>query len=151
MTLVRIKNGNRMGQFPTFEKAFGLPSMFNDSFDKFWSDEEVNWMPTANIRERAADFKIDLAVPAMDKKDFNIEVDEQLLTISGSRKEEALEENEKVTRREFHYGSFRRSFKLPETADTDSISASYMDGVLSVRIAKKAADIQKGKKQILVD
>jgi HSP20 family protein len=151
MTLVRFKNGNRISHYPAFDKAFGLSNIFNDSFEKFWSDEELNCMHSENIRERSTDFKIDLAAPAMDKKDFTIEIDEQVLTISGTRKEEELEENDKITRREFHYGSFRRSFTLPDTADSEKVGASYKDGVLSVVIAKKTEELPKGKKQIVIE
>lgn len=87
----------------------------------------------------------------MDKKDFNVEVDNTVLTVSGERKEEKMEENEKVSRREFHYGSFRRSFNLPDSANVEKISASYNDGVLSLTIAKREESKLKPKKQISID
>lgn len=150
MTLVRFKNTARVPSFP-MERAFGFPSLFSEAFDRFLAEDEVNFMPSANVIERANDFKIDLAVPAMDKKDFTIEVDNQVLTISGERKEEKLEESEKMTRREFHYGSFKRSFTLPENANAENISASYNNGVLSLVIAKREEEKAKGKKQIQID
>lgn len=105
-------------------------------------------MPSANIKERAGDFKIDLAVPGMDKKDFRVEVENGLLAVSGERKEEVKEENEKLSRREFHYGSFKRSFSLPEAADADNISAQYKDGILSITIAKRDDSKLNSRKQI---
>src|SRR5688500_5225572 len=110
MTLIKFKNGSGSTNFPSIERALGLPSFFSDTLERLWTDEEINWMPSANIRERAEDFKIDLAVPGMEKKDFSVDVENGILTIKGERKEENVEENEKVTRREFHYGSFKRSF-----------------------------------------
>jgi HSP20 family protein len=107
-------------------------------------------MPSVNIKERAADFKIDLAVPGMDKKDFKVEVDNNILTVSGERKEEVSEENEKNTRREFHYGSFKRSFSLPETASSENISASYNNGVLTITVAKKE-ESKQSKKEITIE
>src|SRR3954462_13896281 len=111
MTLVKFKNGAG-SSFPTIDRTLGFPSFFSDTLERLWSDEDINWMPSANIKERADDFKIDLAVPGMDKKDFSVEVDNGILTVSGERKEENNEENEKHTRREFHYGSFKRTFSL---------------------------------------
>ena len=108
-------------------------------------------MPSANIKERSNDFKIDLAVPGMDKKDFRVEVENGLLTVSGERKEEVKEENEKLSRREFHYGSFKRSFSLPETADAENIHAQYKDGILSIAIAKRDDSKQNSKKQVVID
>jgi HSP20 family protein len=137
-----------MGTFPAMDRNFGFPALFSETMDRLWADEDVNWMPSANIKERANDFKIDLAVPGMDKKDFKIEMENSVLTISGERKDEKLEENEKMTRREFHYGSFKRSFTLPETVNAEDIKANYNDGVLSLVIAKREEEKEKGKKQI---
>jgi HSP20 family protein len=151
MTLATIKNGTGIGRIPAIERSLGFPSLFSETLERLWNDEEVNWMPSANIKERAEDFKIDLAVPGMEKKDFNVEVDNGLLTVSGERKEESSEENDKMTRREFHYGSFKRTFSLPETANPDNINASYKDGILSLVIAKREESKQKPKKQIQID
>lgn len=150
MTLVKSRNGAG-SSFPAIEKAFGFPSFFSDTLERMWSEEEVSWMPSANIRERAEDFKIDLAVPGMNKEDFHIEVDNGMLTISGERKEEVREQYEKLTRREFHYGSFKRSFSLPESADPEKVNAAYRDGVLSLTIAKREESKKKPKKQITID
>ena len=150
MTLIKFKNGNAARNYPSFDRSVAFPSFFSDALERFWTDEEVSWMPSVNIKERAGDFKIDLAVPGMDKKDFSIEVENDVLNVSGSRREEAKEENEKVTRREFHYGSFKRSFSLPENADAENISATYQDGVLSLTIARRDDSRQKSKKQITI-
>lgn len=149
MTLVKFKNSN-LGNLPAMSRNFGFPSFFNEALDRFWSDENINWMPSVNIKEGAEDFKIDMAVPGMDKKDFNIEVENGVLTVSGERKEEVTEENEKHTRREFHYGSFKRSFSLPESANNEKISANYNNGILSLTIAKKEESKVKAKKQITI-
>lgn len=151
MTLVKLRNGNSMNNFQNLERSLGFPSFFSDTLERIFSEETISWMPAANIKERAEDFRIDLAVPGMDKKDFNVEVDNTVLTVSGERKEEKMEENEKVSRREFHYGSFRRSFNLPDSANIEKISASYNDGVLSLTIAKREESKLKPKKQISID
>ena len=152
MTLVKFSNGSRTSSLQELEKTFGFPSLIQDVFDKFWSENEsVNWMPSVNIRERAEDYKIDLAVPGMNKEVFRVEMEYNMLTVTGERKEEFGESNEKVTRQEFQYGSFRRSFSLPAEADADKIQAAYKDGILSLTIAKKEEARQKPKKQISVE
>lgn len=151
MTLVKFRNGAGRAAMPSIERSLGFPSLFGDALERFWSDESVSWMPSVNIRERDEDYVIDLAVPGMDKKDFNVEVDNGLLTVSGERKEENNEENEKVTRREFHYGSFSRSFTLPETANPETVKAAYKDGILTLTIAKREESKRKPKKQIEID
>jgi HSP20 family protein len=148
MTLVKFKSTNGIPNFPGASHC--LPSFFNEKFDRFWTDETNTWMPLVNIKERANDFKIDLAVAGMDKKDFKIEIDNDLLIISGERKEQGNEENEKLSRREFHYGSFKRSFSLPESANTESIAANYNNGILTISVAKKEDTKQKTKKEITV-
>jgi len=151
MTLVKFKNGNGTGDLPTIDRPLSFPSFFSDTLERLWSDETVSWMPSVNIRERAEDFKIDLAVPGMDKKDFTVEADNGVLVVSGERKEEHAEENEKLTRREFSYGSFRRTFSLPDAANPEDIRANYKDGVLTLTVAKKEESKLKPKKQIRID
>lgn len=151
MTLVKFKNGNSLDSLFPHNNRMDFPTFFNDVFDHILKDEKVTWMPAVNIMERESDYKIDLAVPGLDKKDFNIEVENDQLVVSGERKEEKVEEKDKVTKREFHYGSFKRSFTLPETADAEKINASYNNGVLSVSIAKKEEAKQNTKRQIIVD
>lgn len=151
MTLVKFKNGNSFDSlFPT-NGRMDFPTFFNDVFDNLLKEEKISWMPAVNITERENDYKIDLAVPGLDKKDFNIEVENNMLVVSGERKEEKVEEKDKVTKREFHYGSFKRSFTLPETADVEKINASYNNGVLTVSVAKKEEAKQNAKRQIIVD
>ena|SRR5437868_3453725 len=152
MTFVKFKNGNNFNSlFPSNTRS-ELPNFFNDVFNQLIrEDEKVTWMPAVNVIERENDYKIDLAVPGLDKKDFNIEVENNVLVVSGERKEEKIEEKDKVTTREFHYGSFKRSFTLPETADAEKINATYNNGVLSVSIAKKEEAKQKAKRQISVE
>ena len=87
MTLVKFKNGNSFdSMFPNSNRV-DFPTFFNDVFDRFLTDEKATWMPAVNIIERENDYKIDLAVPGLDKKDFNIEVENNLLVVSGERKE----------------------------------------------------------------
>ncbi|MBA3707150.1 MAG: Hsp20/alpha crystallin family protein [Bacteroidetes bacterium] len=90
-----------------------------------------------NVSEDENVFVVELSAPGFKKEDFKVEVDNKTLTISGEQKEEK-EENEKTFRRkEFNYGSFRRSFSLPETINDQDIDAKYDNGILKVRLPKK--------------
>lgn len=150
MTFVKFKNAGGHNTFPSLSRGYNFPSFFNDSLERIFTDETSNWLPLVNIKERSADFIIDLAVPGMDKQNFKIEVDNEMLTISGERKQEINDENEKHTRREFKYGSFTRSFSLPENADSENIAAAYNNGILQITIAKKETLKEKAKKEISV-
>lgn len=89
--------------------------------------------PAVNVKDYDDLFMVYVAVPGYDKKDININVDEDQLIISSER-EEINDLNFKI--REFNYGTFTRKFRLPEDVDADSITASFKDGVLSISIPK---------------
>ncbi|PTX22566.1 heat shock protein Hsp20 [Pontibacter mucosus] len=103
-------------------------------------------MPATNIRENEKDFSIELAVPGMKKEDFNIDVHNNMLTISCEREEDNKEEEENFMRREYNYSSFSRSFRLPETVKEQDIKASYKDGVLHVMVPKGGTQEKPGRR-----
>jgi len=99
----------------------------------------------AGRSENKDNYKIDVAAPGLDKNDFKVNLDGNLLTVS-SEKEMKNEINEEdYLRREFSYSSFSRCFNLPDTADADNIKASHKDGVLSLVIPKKKETIKPVK------
>jgi len=97
--------------------------------------------PSVNICETDKSFVLEMAAPGMSKGDFNIEVTpgNQLVISSESKqeKEDKGEDGRRFTMREFSYSSFRRSFNLPDSIDSDQINAAYKDGVLEVTIPKR--------------
>lgn len=94
--------------------------------------------PAVNIIEKDTTFTLEVAAPGIKKEDFNIELNNDLLTISVSRDRSEQDKDEiKYTRREFSFTSFKRSFTLPESINTAEISASYEDGILSVGLPKR--------------
>jgi HSP20 family protein len=101
-----------------------------------------NWVPLSqpavNIVETATGFRVDLAAPGLAKEDIAIKVEQKHLTISAKKAEENSTEGETYRRREFQYTAFERSFRLPETIDTDQVKATFNNGILSVSLAKKA-------------
>jgi HSP20 family protein len=97
------------------------------------------WTPVANISETDAEYLIKAELPEVAKEDVKVTVDENVITISGERRKEAEHEDEKLHRVESFYGSFSRSFRLPEDADIEAIQAESRNGVLKVRVPKTPA------------
>jgi len=92
--------------------------------------------PSVNVLENNDEFRIELAAPGLSKKDFDIQVENQTLTISAN-KEVAGKEDEKFVQKEFAYTSFSRTFNLPKTIDTTGIKASFKNGILTLALPKK--------------
>lgn len=107
-------------------------------------------LPAVNIKENADEFFLEIAVPGMKKSDFNIDVDNKILSISSEREEEHKEKEENYTRREFGYSSFKRTFTLPESIESDKINAKYNDGILKVHLPKREEAKEKPAKRINV-
>jgi len=121
-----------------------LPAFFDDMFkpwkDLFDGNGIRRWtatVPAVNISEEKDAFKLSLAAPGMSKADFNVDVDGDMLTISAEKEEKKETKDEKISREEYNYSSFSRSFRLPEGVKRDGISAVYQDGVLKVSLPKK--------------
>ena len=96
----------------------------------------TEWSPLVDIVEDENEYRIKAELPAMKKEDVRLTVDNGVLTISGKRKYEQEEKQEKHHRIERAYGSFVRSFSLPEDADGSKVTADYKDGVLHVHLPK---------------
>ncbi len=144
MALLRLSN-----QFPTlFDRFFE-----NDLFD--WSNRNFSatntTVPSVNIKEDDDRFEVEVAAPGFIKTDFNIELNNDQMTISSEKKmEDETNEGEQFARREFSYQSFSRSFTLPNSADSDKIKAKYENGILRVTIPKKEEAKPKPTKQIAI-
>ena len=87
-------------------------------------------------------------MPGLKKSDFDVSLDNQMLSISAELNTENEETSENYTRREFGYSSFKRSFSLPETIETEKINAKYEDGILKVILPKRDEAKKKPIKQI---
>ena len=95
------------------------------------------FVPPVDIYEDQHGIQLKLEVPGVDQKDLNINVENNVLTVSGERKFEQEQKEENFHRIERRYGSFTRSFTLPNTVDTEKITADYSSGVLSIRLVKR--------------
>jgi HSP20 family protein len=103
------------------------------------------------VRESDKDYRIELAAPGMKRDDFNIELQNNVLTISTEKKEQKEEKLEgKFLRKEFSYQAFQRSFALPENCEKDSIKATYTDGILNINLNKKYVEAITTSKKIPV-
>ena len=149
MTLVKFKNNNGFG------RESYVPSIFTDFFNDYFTGDISprafsSTVPAVNIHESENEFLVDLAVPGMKKEDFNIEVENGILTISAEKKSEKNEEELKFSRKEFSYSSFKRTFTLPDSVNPDKIAASYENGVLALTLPKKEESKVKPAKAIKV-
>ena len=127
----------------------------NDLLTNHWPFTNIRIganLPAVNIREADNNFQLEIAVPGMKKEDFQVTLDNGLLTISSEKEEtnESGDEEGRYSRREFSYHAFRRSFRLPDTADTDHIQAAYTDGILHLTVPKKEEAKTKAPKQISI-
>jgi HSP20 family protein len=98
-------------------------------------EKNCGCVPATNILEDEKQFEIQLAAPGMKKEDFNLNVDNQVLSVSYGKKEEEKEEDNYL-RREFGMDSFTRSFSIPKTTDAENISARYEQGILYISVPK---------------
>lgn len=132
-------------------KKSGWPTLGNGAWltdfldtDRFF---DADWLrqqsvPAANVMETDKGFEIELAVPGLSKKDFNITVQNHILSISSEKQEEKESKEEGYTRKEFGYSSFTRSFTLPENVSEENIHANYQDGILKIALAKKEVHVK---------
>ncbi|MBU2920205.1 Hsp20/alpha crystallin family protein [Winogradskyella psychrotolerans] len=145
-----LANRNSNQNFPTLSNWLDdifnrdLPSVFTSNFNTGIT------LPKVNIKEIADAYIVDMAVPGLKKSDFQIDIDNQVLSISTEIKEESEQKEVNYTRREFGYSSFKRTFSLPETVDEDKIKASYTEGILSIHLPKKEEAKQKPVRTIKI-
>ncbi len=110
-------------------------SSFGESQDALATS---NFSPAVDVYEDEHAVNLKIEVPGIDEKDLDIRVENNTLTVHGERKFEKEEKEENFRRVERQYGSFTRSFSLPQTVDSDQVSANYEKGVLKISLPKKA-------------
>jgi HSP20 family protein len=129
------------------EKASrSLPSLFGNGWldrmlstplDEYLGMTRVSNVPAVNVSENDKEYIVAVAAPGMDRKDFQVETDEDMLTISAEKEKEEKEEREgRYNRREYNYSSWSRSFSLPEDCNAEKIDAEYKSGELRIKIPK---------------
>ena len=141
MRIVKYNNNN---VFPSLFQRF-----FNDDYNLNFFNRGIS-VPSVNSFENNDSFEIDFAVPGMNRDDFSIELDENILKVSSFKKSNNLE-NEKMRLNEFNYSSFQRTFKgVPDTVDQDKIKANYKNGILNIKLPKRKESISKPSRVISI-
>jgi len=140
------RSRNSFNTFPTFSSLFDdiLGTDFMPNFNTGIT------LPAVNIKEDDNEFLVEMAVPGMKKSDFNIDLDNELLSISVEASTKNEEEAKGYTRREFGYSSFKRSFNVPETVDGDKIEAKYNEGILTIHLPKREEAKKKPVREIKI-
>lgn len=137
-------------KLPLINRFFPDIMDFNDTLlteDLFSND---GWMPAINVKEHKKDFEIEVAAPGFEKKDFEVSITDDVLTIEAASKRKVEEKEEDFSRREFSYNSFKRSFTLPKNIDLKKkIKANYMNGILSIHLDKLETAKSEEKKKVI--
>jgi HSP20 family protein len=140
-----VKYNSRLNDF--------VPTSFSNLIDSFFADSvartggsSYSFVPKVDVIEEEKAFEIHVAVPGMNKEDFKIDLNDNYLTISGERKLSKEKKENQFRSFETEYGSFGRSFSLPETVAGDKITAQYVNGILVVTVPK---DEKKALKQTI--
>lgn len=132
-----VKRSDRLPE----NRARSLQTAFSDWLGDLFSIDAglSDWNPKADFVEKDKEYVVQADVPGADEKSVNVEIDDGVLTVSGKRNYEHEDGKDGYKRIERSYGSFSRSFVLPEDADAAKVTAGYEKGVLTVKIPKDAA------------
>lgn len=127
-------------RFPTGRTMFNL--------EPFWR-REMGWgaAPATDIVEKDNAYELTVELPGLDEKNIEVKLSDGTLTIKGEKREEKEEKKKDYFLQERHFGSFERSFTVPEGVDADKIEASFKKGVLTMMLPKKP-EAQKPSKKI---
>ena len=129
------------------------PTLLDELFDDRWFNFDAfnQTFPAVNTIEKENQYLLEIAVPGMDKKDFEIQIQNDLISISSiSKQEKEVKDNLNYNRQEFNYNSFHRTFSLPKEVDQSKIKAIYSNGILTITLPKLKEVISKSKKLIEV-
>ncbi len=144
------------GGFPTLFSDWLNPAMLTS--DLMDIDSEVPFsalrlgmnVPSANVEEKLNEYVVELAAPGLERKDFKVEINKHMLTISSEKEEEMKDEKGGYSKKEFSYSAFSRSFSLPENVKEGNVDAKYQNGILKISIPKKDVTVQKPTRAITV-
>ncbi len=136
MNIVRYNPALRAFNKGSFDSI--IDRFFTDTFDNSLGKANGNYLPAVDVVEHDTAFELDFAVPGMNKDDFKIDYKDGTLTVSGERKFEQEHKDANYHTRETRYGSFSRSFYLPDNVNDKKITASYENGMLKVVLPKDA-------------
>jgi HSP20 family protein len=133
-----------------------MPSIFNDFLGREWLatfSNRINSLPAMNIIEKDDEYRIELAVPGLEKGDFQVNINsdnELIVSVEKKTEKEEKDKKEKYLRREFGYTQFKQTMLLPDNIDRDQIEAKHSHGVLTIEIKKQSQEPKKEMKPIEV-
>lgn len=146
MTLVRWDPFRELEDMSErLNRVFSRPSLRNSGKENL---TVADWMPTVDISESEGEYLIKAELPEVKKEDVKVTVENGVLTLQGERRQDKEEKGKRFHRVERSYGSFVRSFSLPESVDESGVKADYKDGVLNLHLPKsekvkpKAIDVK---------
>ena len=151
MTIVKWKK-------PYSNGTTNSPAIFNSPFsglfenflgDDFLTREYASHVPAVNISEEDGKYNLELSAPGFEKDEFKISLEKGMLTISGEHKTEKETKEKTFSRKEFNYGSFQRTFSLPDSINEDAVDAKYENGILKISLARWE-DPKKAPREIKV-
>jgi HSP20 family protein len=127
-------------------ESYDLPVVFDRWFQDFWQgdapslraleEDSVTWAPRVDVTESEDAYKIVADLPGLKKEEINISLNDNVLTLKGERKHEEEKKEKNSYYKERSYGSFSRSFRMPEKVKGEEINANYKDGVLEITVPK---------------
>lgn len=139
--------GTALKRIDPFQELAGIQDrmnqLFRSTFPSFWSgfgDESVMtgaWAPAVDIFESPETIELTFEIPGVNKNDVRVNIENHQLTVSGERRLQHEDKREGYHRIERSYGSFMRSFTIPNTVDTNKINAEYENGVLRLTLPKR--------------
>ncbi|MDP1727922.1 MAG: Hsp20/alpha crystallin family protein [Bacteroidota bacterium] len=148
MTLIKFNPAKEL-----FKESM-LPSEINSLFDSFFNDglgkfeRNVFFTPRADVIEKESHFEVQLALPGLKKEEIKLDINKNVLTVSGERKMNSENKDDKFHMVENFYGKFSRSFTLPENIDQTKIEAQLTDGILNVTLPK--SELKQNKTSVVI-
>jgi len=141
---------------PTIRHRAIIPNWADDFFGKdfianFFEPQTGINTPAVNIVETKNEYRIEVAAPGLDKNDFKIELENNMLRISSTKEDTHNETTDRYLRREFSYTAFSRAFSLPLTVESDKISATHLNGILHITIPKRDEAKEKPMRNINIE
>jgi len=153
---IPVRHSQRGGNYSS--SLLSLQEDMNRMLEEFLGQEmstemaDLPRMPSIDLVENEKDFKVKVELAGMDTEDINVEVTDDVLTLSGERQEETEDQSEQdkdrggYLRREISYGSFKRTIPLPQSANGKEANATFKNGILTIDVPKKPESIQQPRK-----
>ena len=141
----------KKNQLPAFSNWPFSNSFFDDFSVPTFARKSMDTIPSVNIKDNNGDYKLEFAAPGLEKRDFDIHVENGVLTVECEKRRSEHETDDDYTRKEFQYTSFKRSFGLPENTKEEDVIAHYKDGILTISIPKKITTKEAKRKKVNVE